>query len=127
VDELSDLVIPFRAGLPDPDTLPVTVGDLVASGSLGTRPLGDQEAETDDVPGRFHWMVMLSDQARAHYDDQGAPLELDAALASRAGVERVEWPERDAFLLQAPTLCHDGVLACAARALLDPRVRATPP
>jgi len=37
----------------------------------------------------------------------------------------VEWYDREVFLLAAPTLCADGVLACAALTLLDDRVRST--
>jgi hypothetical protein len=41
----------------------------------------------------------------------------------RPGIERVEWVDREILLIGAPRLCADGVLAAAARALEDPRVR----
>ncbi len=64
----------------------------------------------------------LRDDARVSYDDD-APLPLDESLLSRPGIERVAWEDREVMHVGAPTLCRDGVLAAAARALLDDRVR----
>jgi hypothetical protein len=50
-------------------------------------------------------------------------LPLDQALVDRPGVDRVEWMDREDFVVGAPALCAGGMLATIARALADPRVR----
>ena len=45
------------------------------------------------------------------------------AVQHAPGIELVAWEDREVIHVGAPTLCEDGVLAAAARALMDPRVR----
>jgi hypothetical protein len=128
-DELLQTIVPFTAQLAEdigfePD--PVTVADLLQSGALAVRPARDDDQVPGD-PADLTWNLVADDDARAHYDDPeaGAALDLDAALAAQPGVDRVEWYDREVFLLAAPTLCTDGVLATAALTLLDDRVRSS--
>jgi hypothetical protein len=127
-DELSALVLPVT----EPGMEPPTVQDLVEASALGVTPAQSRDRwleiydETDSGPdliGPFHWGLWLGDKARLCYDDDAAH-SLDQALLDRPGVERVEWMEREEFLVGAPGLCASGLLAAMARALADPRVRA---
>lgn len=126
-DTLTDLLVPVAK----PGVTPVTVGDLVACRALGVEPVESRDRwwelvdETDTGPDRigpFHWALRVGDEAQSCYDDAAA-LSLDQALLARPGVRLVEWMDREGFLVGAPTLCASGVLAAAARALADPRVR----
>ena len=128
-EDLLRTVLPFTRSLAEdvgfePD--PVTVADLLGSGALSVRPAGSDE-QTPGEPADLTWNLVADDDARVHYDDtdDGAAIDLDAALAEQPGVDRVEWYDREVFLLAAPTLCADGVLAIAALTLLDDRVRST--
>jgi hypothetical protein len=119
-------VVPFGASLDMGDEPPVTVADLLHPGGLSVRPADDQDQQPDE-PVVFTWSLGVYDDARVHYDDteDGAATDIDAVLAEHPGIDRVEWYDREVFLLAAPTLCADGVLAAAALTLLDDRVRAT--
>jgi hypothetical protein len=128
-DELLHTVLPFTTALAEDlgfEPAPVTVADLLGSGGLSVRPARSDE-QVPDEPADLTWHLVADDDARVHYDDtdDGAAMDLDAALAEQPGVDRVEWYDREVFLLAAPTLCADGVLACAALTLLDDRVRST--
>lgn len=128
IEELLDLPVPLsplmRIG---DDDEPLTVAQLLeTAGGLSVDPsdehwLFDPETERDD-DGPYEWTVGYWDDARASYDDDAA-LPLDESLLSRPGIERVAWEDREVMHVGAPTLCRDGVLAAAARALLDDRVR----
>ena len=118
-------VVPFAVALDMDDEAPATVADVLGPGGLSVQPADDR----DQPPGRpavFTWNLGIYDDARVHYDDteDGAALDLDAALAEQPGIDDVEWHDREVFVLAAPTLCADGVLAAAALTLLDDRVRA---
>ncbi|SCL33715.1 hypothetical protein GA0070624_4804 [Micromonospora rhizosphaerae] len=126
-DELADLVVPVT----EPGVAPMTVEELVACGALGAGPVKPRDRwweifdETDAGPeriGPFHWTLWVGDEARSCYDDAAA-LSLDQSLLARPGVQLVEWMDREEFLIGAPALCASGILAAAARALADPRVR----
>jgi len=128
-DELLQTVVPCSTLLAEdlgfePD--PVTVADLLGSGAVSVRPARSDE-QVPGAPADLTWNLVLDDDARAHYDDpdDGAGIALDAHLAAQPGVKRVEWYDREIFLLAAPTLCADGVLATAALTLLDDRVRSS--
>lgn len=128
-EELLRAVVPFSTFLAEdvgfePD--PVTVADLLHPGGLSVQPARSDE-QVPGEPADLTWSLGVYDDARAHYDDpdDGAGIDLDAALAAQPGVDRVEWCDREVFLLAAPTLCADGVLATAALTLLDDRVRST--
>ncbi|MFC0003608.1 hypothetical protein [Micromonospora siamensis] len=126
-DDLTDLLLPVdEAGEP-----PVRLADLIEARKVGVSPAEPQEHwlephdESDAGPDRlgpFHWGLRVGDEAHDCYSDE-APWSLDQALLDRPGVEQVEWMDREDFLVGAPTLCASGVLAAAARALADPRVR----
>ncbi|MBM0227965.1 MULTISPECIES: hypothetical protein [Micromonospora] len=127
-DELTGLALPVT----ERGMEPLTVRDLVEASALGVTPAQSRDRwleiydETDSGPdliGPFHWGLRLGDEARLCYDDDAAR-SLDQALLDRPGVERVEWMEREEFLVGAPGLCASGLLAAMARALADPRVRA---
>lgn len=125
-DELLAQVVPYAVALDMDDEPPATVADLLHDGGLSVRPAEDR----DQVPGEpavLTWNLGIYDDARVHYDDtdDGAEIDLAEALAERAGIDQVEWLDREVFLLAAPTLCSDGVLAAAALSLLDDRVRTT--
>lgn len=124
VEDLHDLVVPPAPvwGLDLDDT---TVGDLVEMSALGIDPAELAWVDDQESGGRrgpFHFRLWVGDEARAMYDDDAA-VQLDAALLQRPGVEVVDWEDREVLHVGAPTLCADGVLAAAARALLDPRVK----
>ena len=124
VEDLAGLVVPVTAQY-GTDLEPSTVGELLEMQALGTSPAeltSWRDHETGEVRGPFHWELWLGDETRASYDDD-ASLPMDESLLARPGIESVEWEDREVFHLAAPTLCADGVLAAAARALLDPRVR----
>ena len=128
-DALLATVVPYASSLAedlgfDPD--PVTVADLLCPGGLSVRPARPGDRGPGD-PADLTWNLGVYDDARVHYDDtdDGATTDLDAALVSQPGIDRVEWCDREVFLLAAPTLCEEGVLAAAAVALLDDRVRST--
>ncbi|MGK5444199.1 hypothetical protein ACSNN7_20605 [Micromonospora sp. URMC 105] len=127
-DDLAELVLPVT----EPGDPPTTLPDLVAANTLGVLPAEPRDRwlevhdESDSGPSRlgpFHWGLWLGDEARSCYDDD-SERSLDQALLDRPGVDRVEWMEREEFLVGAPTLCASGLLAAMARALADPRVRA---
>ncbi|WP_346122523.1 hypothetical protein [Micromonospora coerulea] len=127
-DELADLALPVT----EHGMEPLTVRDLVEANALGVTPAQSRDRwleiydETDSGPnvlGPFHWGLWLGDEARSCYDDDAART-LDQALLDQPGIERVEWMEREEFLVGAPGLCAGGMLAAMARALADPRVRA---
>lgn len=123
-DELLASVVPFAAGLEMDDEPPATVADLLGPGGLSVRP-ADPGDQPPGEPAIHTWNLGVYDDARVHYDDveDGADLGLDAAIAAQHGVDEVDWADREVFLVAAPTLCPDGVLAAAALALLDDRVR----
>ena len=124
--QLLATVVPFGAALDMGDEPAATVADLLGPGGLSVRP-ADARDQPPGGPAVFTWDLGIYDDARVHYDDidDGAGLAVDAALAAQPGIDEVEWSDREIFLLAAPTLCADGVLAAAALALLDDRVRAT--
>ncbi|HET6626876.1 MAG TPA: hypothetical protein VFG63_10855 [Nocardioidaceae bacterium] len=128
VDEILELVVPYtREMQQELGDDPMTVEMLIECEALGVEPTEpDDRWMTDHTTGKkigpIHWQLWLGDEARASYDDD-APLELDDSLAARPGVERVVWEDREVFHVVAPTLCRDGMLAAAARALLEPQVR----
>ncbi|MER6590658.1 hypothetical protein ABT214_02050 [Micromonospora purpureochromogenes] len=130
-EDLADLVLPST----EPGEPPMTLPDLVAANALGVLLAEPRDRwleihdESDSGPARlgpFHWGLWLGDEARSCYDDD-SERSLDQALLDRPGVERVEWMEREEFLVGAPTLCASGLIAAMARALADPRVRAAGP
>ncbi|HXH78015.1 hypothetical protein [Nocardioides sp.] len=106
---------------------PFTVGELLDGRELGVRPVEAQGRWLDlhgsrERIGPFHFTLWVSDGATIAYADD-ATLQMDAAIRDQPGVELVEWEDREVFHVSAPTLCADGVLAAAARALMDPRVK----
>lgn len=115
-------VVPFIADVEDTSPQPVTVADLLGPGGLSVQVAGSEEQMLVDPETTFHWSVGVYDDARMHYDDDTG-LDFDVALARQPGVDEVAWPDREIFLLSAPTLCRDGVLAATALVLLDDRVR----
>lgn len=122
VEELTGLVVPVTSDMAQVE--PFRVGDLIEMHALGVSPAGLvtwQDHDTGQQRGPFHFELWVGDEARCCYDD--AALPMDQSLLARPGIEAVEWEDREVFHLAAPTLCADGVLAAAARALLDPRVR----
>jgi hypothetical protein len=126
-DELLRTVVPYSTSLAEDlgyAPTPVTVADLLGPGGLSVQPARSDE-QVPDEPADITWSLGVYDDARVHYDDtdDGAEVDLDAALAEQPGVDRVEWADREVFLLAAPTLCADGVIATAALTLLDDRVR----
>ena len=126
IEELLDLEVPLTREMREDPEEELTVGELVEMAALGVDPARDQyffdprSGRRDDGP--YHWTLWFGDEARGCYDDD-APLQLDESLDARPGVELVAWEDREVIHVGAPTLCGDGVLAAAARALLDPRVR----
>ena len=125
-EELLATVVPFAAGLDLDDEPPATVADLLGPDGLSVRPAGAADQPPGE-PAVFTWNLGIYDDARVHYDDpeDGAAVEIDAALLEHPGIEEVVWYDREVFVLAAPTLCADGVLAAAALTLLDDRVRAS--
>jgi hypothetical protein len=124
-DDLLRTVVPYAASLAadighDPD--PATVADLLSPGGLSVSPTELEAQRLPDSAATFVWTLGVYDDAQVHYEDDMA-LELDAALALQPGVDEVDWADREVFLVAAPTLCADGMLAAAALALLDERVR----
>lgn len=117
IEDVLDVVIASR--YPDPPS--TTVRELLATGDLSVVPMVEQWQGGHDG-GPLHWNLWAGDEARFHYADD-AELSLDASLTARPGIERVDWPDREILLIGAPGLCAGGVLAAAARALEDPRVR----
>jgi hypothetical protein len=126
VEELAGLVVPVAATFADelgPGEM--TVGDLVEMGALGVDPpelVWVVDHESGDRRGPFHFALWLGDEVRASYDDD-ASLQVDESLLRQPGIEIVDWEDREVFHISSPTLCADGLLAAAARALLDPGVR----
>ena len=124
VEDVRDLVVPVAPAW-GPDLDDTTVGELVEMSALGVDPaelvwVDDQESGVRRGP--FHFRLWVGDEARAMYDDDAA-VQLDEALLQRPGVEVVDWEDREVLHVGAPTLCADGVLAAAGRALLDPRIK----
>lgn len=115
-------VVPFTADVAVHDPEPVTVADLLHPGGLSVQVAGDDEHRLVDSPSTFHWSVGIYDDARMHYDDDTG-LDMDVALTRQPGVDEVAWVDREIFLLSAPNLCREGVLAATAVVLLDDRVR----
>ncbi|WP_433043782.1 hypothetical protein [Dactylosporangium sp. CS-033363] len=120
-EDVLGLVIPNADWDEDP-----TFAALLETGSLGVSPLeaGDRFMTVLDGPslGPFHWVMWAADEIYGCYDDD-AELPVDRALAEQAGVELVEWYDREEFRVGAAGLCRSGMLAVVARALLDPRIR----
>lgn len=134
VEDLLTMPIPLtRAMAEEVGAETATVGDLVEWKALGVDPTDPdlQWLDAVDADGRvdgtrkdgpFHWTLWVGDEARAHYDDD-AELPLDRSLLARPGVDRVAWEDRELLHVGVTGLCDSGVLAAAARALADPRVR----
>ena len=128
IEGLLEVVVPMtlemRAEVGEDQAM--TVAELIECSALDVQPAQDRwffdprSGRRDDGP--YHWTVWVGDEARMSYDDD-APVQLDEALADRPGVELVAWEDREIIHVGAPTLCRDGLLAAAARALQDPRVR----
>jgi hypothetical protein len=91
----------------------VTVGDLVAWDALAAE-------EDEDEPGR--WELWFGDETRPHYDDD-ASLRLEDAVAAVPGVSEVVREDRETIRVRASGRCEEAMVAVAARALLDDRVR----
>lgn len=123
IEELAGLVVPTSADLAEEDLEDLTVGDLVDMDALAV-DRADQVWVTarGKRVGPFHWRLWLGDEARGTYDDD-ADLAVDESLRRQPGIDLVDWEDREVFHVSSPTLCADGVLAAAARALLDPGVR----
>lgn len=116
-------MVPVGGGIDGTDGVgPASIDDLLSPGGLSVQVNRPDDRRLDGSTATFHWDLGVYDDARMHYDD-GAELELDAALSAQPGVEEVAWMDREVFYVSAPTLCADGVLAAAALALLDDRVR----
>lgn len=115
IEEVLDVVIATRYDF----LSSMTVRELLATGDLSVKPMSERWQGGHDK-GPLHWDLWAGDSARCLYDDD-APLSLDASLMARPGIERIEWMDREVSLIGAPTMCADGVLAAAARALEDPR------
>ena len=128
VDDLLTQVVPYAPVWEMVDVSDMTVGDLIECEALGVGPAEEVWVDLSDDDGRstrvgpFHWRMWVGDEARATYDDDAA-LQLDEALLARPGVDLVEWEDREILHVSSPTLCADGILAAAARALMDPRVK----
>jgi hypothetical protein len=133
IEDLLDQVVPFSAEMGEPDDEPMTVRDLVECDALAVRRTepaeqwvnaldADGRVDTTRQDGPFHWTLWVGDEARACYDDD-ADLSLEAGLMARPGVDRVFWEDREVIHVGVDGLCENGVLAAAARTLLDPRVR----
>ena len=128
IEALTGLRVPMTLEMRDafPGEHPMTVGELMQVEALGVDPCDTayfndlDTGRRDDGP--YHRTVWIGDEARSSYDDE-ADLPLDESLRGQPGVERVLWEDREVLHVGAPTLCADGMLAAAARALLDPRVR----
>lgn len=126
LDEVRALVIPNRDWDEDP-----TVEELLATGSLGVRPMDPKERfmtsfderQHESLRGPFHWLMWAADEVFGCYEDDAA-LPFDESIAAQPGVDLVEWYDREEFWIGAPRLCDSGLLAAIARALQDPRVRA---
>ena len=113
--DIAGLVVPF-ADLSEAEgsgNSSVTVADLVEAEALGAE-------EVEYEPGR--WMLWFGDETRAHYDDD-APMSLEDVVALAAGVSEVVREDRETILVRASGRCEDAMVAVAARALLDDRVR----
>ena len=121
VDDVRHLTVPY-----DPEMGTnldnVTVGDLVDCGAIEAAPA---RSVGHDVEEGYHWVLWMRDETRAHFSRE-APRSLVDALARRRGVSAATMVQPEEYLLDAPRLCEPGVLAVAARALLDPGVRSRP-
>ena len=104
----------------DPDLEPMTVAELLDTGDLKADPLTDSDRKWGGW--QYHWSLWVGDAARGYYDDH-ASLQLDVGILAAPGVERVDWLDREEFVVGAPTLCVDGMTAVVANVLADPRVR----
>ena len=125
VEDLRDLRIPVCAEMREQGFEVWSVAELMEVGALEARPTTRDEqwlSTEDGRVGPLDWSLWVGDEARSVYDDD-APLSVAESLATRAGIEIVEGEDREVFWLGAPSLCQSGVLAAAARALSDPRVR----
>ena len=127
VENLHDHEIPFGVEMDEPGGM--SVGDLIACSALEARPADPDDqwrtlAHSGQRLGPFHWSLWLGDEGRALYDDE-APATLDDTLSVQPGIDRVDWEEREVFLVGAPGLCASGVMAAMVRALDNPRVRGT--
>ena len=105
---------------------PTLFGELVDAGVLEVVPLPKRdrtmEIYGEGTIGPFHWGIGAGDEVRWCYDDD-AELKLDELLLLRHGVDRVEWMDREEFMIGAPTLCESGIVVAFGRALADPKVR----
>jgi hypothetical protein len=128
-EDLRDLRIPVCAEMREEGFEDWSVAELMEVGALEARPTTRDEQWVDTEDGRvgpLNWSLWVGDEARTVYDDD-APLSVAESLATRQGIEIVEGEDREVFWLGAPALCQSGVLAAAARALADPRVREPSP
>lgn len=115
VEDFAGISVPFCAdvGGEGAPTVPVTVGNLLEWEAI--------DAERDGAtPDR--WLLWFGDETRAHYDDD-APLSLEGAVTALEGLTDVVGEDRETIMVTAVGRCRDGMLAMAARALLDDRVR----
>jgi hypothetical protein len=123
VEELLELRIPTTAEFADDGAW--SVRKLIDARALDVRPTRPDErwmrTEGERI-GPLQWTLWLGDESRILYDD-GAPLALDDALRAQQGVSIVEWEDREVFWIGAARMCRSGVMAAAARALSDARVR----
>ena len=118
VDDLRELRIPVADSWRDQvEQESLSVDELLDAEALGADPVPPGER----IEPGLAWQVWVGDEARLLYDDDAHPL--DEVLAAQPGIGRVVWEDREIFHVHAANLCAEGVLAAAARALADPRVR----
>lgn len=125
-DDLLATVVPYSAALVEDlghEPEPTTVEGLLRPAGLSIHVTDVVSQRLPDSAARFVWTLNVYDDALAHCD--GDALGFDDVIAAQPGVEEVDGFDTEIFLVAAPTLCAEGVLAAAALTLLDDRVRAT--
>ena len=124
VDTLLDVHIPLADGSGE-----VTVAELVTAGALAVLPTPNdlyvEAPSTGQRRGPFHWRVVHKD-ALQNLWLENAPIGLDDLVFLQPGVESVLWlADRTVLAVDGPRLCIRGVQGAVARALMNPRLRAT--
>jgi hypothetical protein len=124
IEDLRDLIVEPAAARWRPDAQ-LTIGALLDRGAMGVHALHGRRRRAGKAAtrgGTWDYMLWLGEVTRFAYDDD-ADLAIEDAITARPGVDVAAWEDNEVVLIGAPSLCPDGVLAAAARALVDPRVK----